>query len=213
MAAVLFSLRDCHFIDSDGDGLPDYLETYNGLIPHDPSDGEGVNRADLTDPKNTQATQIPDSGTDKENEENNENEEEIPDEKYVEPDSENDLCPLVPEDFDGVDDEDGCPEISENSGGENSGGENTGGENSGGENSGEENSGGENSGGKNSGENSGGENSGKTEESITVIPGDSSICGFIDYRAQIRKGDTIRAAILKDDDSVIFSESSTKNIQ
>ena len=222
MAAILFSLRDCHFIDSDGDGIPDYLETYNGLNPADPSDGEGVERGDLIDPKNNISTAIPHQGEDNGEEGS----------YRVSPDSEADLCPLVPEDLDGVDDEDGCPEISE--GGENNGNGNTSGEEGdgnnetdGSENNSEDETDGSNEtdgsvdsdsdgdndndgNDNNSGE--GGENS-NTEEQIVVIPGDSSICGFIDYRAQIRKGDSVWAAILADDDSEIFSESNSVHIE
>jgi hypothetical protein len=211
MAAKIFSFVDCHVTDTDSDGVPDYIEIFNGEDEKNvPDDFDPNNRsslpeelANLDDPKDEERIPLPlpeesenNDGTNEEAEEGEETEKgggSEEDEGYEEdaeyedvvvvmiPDSDDDLCPMVPEDYDGFEDENGCPEIYSKQEKEEK---------------------------QKRGEFSGDYFLQTTlTDSIIVFGGDARICGFIDYRAQVRTGDLIWAAIIKDDETEIFSES------
>ena len=95
---------------------------------------------------------------------------------------ETDLCPALPEDYDGVDDEDGCPEVTEE--GTEEGTEIP------------EEDGGEE-----------GEEGGEEDTGIFVTPGDE--CSFVDYADDINENDTFMTAITDiPTHEVIYSKSS-----
>lgn len=229
MATKLLEISDCRDQDTDGDQMPDSFEIANGFDETDPSDaeqdadGDGVLNGDEffagTNPRESDgndggedsadsfaddgaddggvadgdgggdsADSFPDdegddgedtgqnsSGEDPDNAQDDEEdsadggENDAQDEGDVAQDDDDpsgaqtDLCPFAPEDMDGIDDDDGCPEVESDA------------------------------------DQSGG--------GVHVYPGDPAICGFLDYVADIRPGDVIKAAILPLDNSEIFSES------
>ncbi len=89
--------------------------------------------------------------------------------------SDNDLCPFVPEDRDGIDDEDGCPELNEEDDKETE----------------EDNQ----------------------EEVIELFKGDEEICGFLDYKADIREGDIVWSVILSDEKAEKLQEVYKKSME
>lgn len=232
MAAKLFSLQNCTEKDSDKDTIPDAVEEYNGYNPKDPSDGtlqsadakkpwdevlypfplEALSQNSTNNGNNTMSSSNNSFGN---NNGNNTEDNSLDNNGKDEGDSKNEngdtssqnggvnnntnitnnnngpICTNIPEDRDGIDDDDGCPELYSKA--------------------------------KLPPASSSGVPfsvfptfssspsspfaSSSGSESIWFFSGDPAWCGELDYFADIRIGDTIWTAIVKDDNSLIFKQS------
>ena len=221
MANTLLSLSDCRERDSDGDGIFDYVEVANGLNENDSNDAMTVDPSTLVYPDTGSLSGDGHSnqgeGNDSSGNTNGQGEEESEEGNTLLPNPEgpSDICVYVPEDKDGIDDEDGCPELDIPD---------------------EEVADDILSPSKSPVPSSSPLFSSPTpstspslpspstspslpspdlpfpEYSVVLFPGDLSICGFLDYLADFRVGDILKTVILSEDGKELFSESNTVTI-
>ncbi|MEI7510804.1 MAG: S-layer homology domain-containing protein [Candidatus Peregrinibacteria bacterium] len=225
MAEILLSQRDCRVVDSDGDGIPDYLEIANGLDEKNPADGN-TNRDNLLDPQKNKTGNAPlpapsDTGNSNNTLPKGDNgsigpQKVMPENLTPSPENATDVCIFVPSNTS----KSGCPEILDPRNPDGTFGKNKTGSGTGTPTPGpttETSTPTPTIGIPTSGPTTGTPTPAPTTgtptprpgftDQILLFKGDDTLCGFLDYKADIRAGDLIKTAILSENNAQIYSES------